>query len=102
PYSYKIIREGNKQTEITVDPGGTLPPDFQKTQYVLIEWINECTYRAKYDTLKMNMSDFHKLVNASGGIMTEIVDMDDNCFYIKSTLTVNGEVKTLNDKMCLE
>ncbi len=102
PLSYKIIRERNTQTEITEDPNGVLPPDFQKKQYVIIDWIDQCSYRAKYDESKMQMSQFHKLVNESGGILTEMLKIENGCFFYKSTLTVNGKTERLDGKMCIE
>ncbi|MBI6121469.1 hypothetical protein [Salegentibacter maritimus] len=102
PLDYKIVRNGTSQVEISEDPNGILPADFQKKQYVTIEWLDDCSYRAKYDEKKMVMSDFHKLVNENNGILTEMVKIENGCFYYKSSLTINGKTDYLEGKMCLE
>ncbi|WBL23729.1 hypothetical protein [Zunongwangia sp. HRR-M8] len=102
PLSYKIIRNVNSQIEITEDPNGILPTDFQKKQYVIIEWIDECSYRVKYDESKMKMGQFHRLVNDNGGILTEMIKIENGCFFYKSFLTVNGKTERLDGKMCIE
>ena len=99
---YKIVRKGNSQIEITEDPDNTLPPDFQKTQYVLINWIDDCNYEAKYDESKMKMSQFHKLVNENGGIKVKVLKIENKCFFIRSTLTINGNIETIDSKLCKE
>jgi hypothetical protein len=38
---YKIIRNGNQQTEIVEDPENILGTDFNKTAYEIIEWIDD-------------------------------------------------------------
>ena len=102
PLDYRIIRNGNSQVEITEDPDGILPSDFQKEQFVLIEWVDDCSYRSKYDEEKMDMSEFHQLVNDNGGILTEMVKIEDGCFFYKSSLTINGKTEYLEGKMCVE
>lgn len=102
PLSYKIIRNGNSQIEIVEDPEGILPLEFQKKQYVTIEWLDDCSYRAKYIEDKMELSEFHQLVNNNNGMLTEMVKIEDSCYYYRSSLTLENETKILEGKLCLE
>ncbi|WP_034917035.1 hypothetical protein [Gillisia sp. CAL575] len=102
PYSYTIIRNGNKQTEIINDPNNTLPDDIKKITYGIIEWVDECTYRLKFDETKMELSEFQKFMNDNNGTLNELLKIEDNCFYYKSTLLVNGEEIRLDGKFCAE
>ncbi len=98
---YTVIREGNSQIEIiTADPQNILGEDFAKTQYQIIEWINECSYRLTYDVSKMNLTDYQKLINESGGPITEITKIENNCFFYRSTLTIGDQTQTMEGKMC--
>ena len=100
PLPYTITREGNKQIEILEDPDDILPPDFQTQQFVVIEWIDECNYISKYDESKMDMTEFHRSVNDNGGVKNELVKIEDNCFYLRSSLKMNGKTEYLNIVMC--
>jgi hypothetical protein len=100
--AYKIIRNGNEQTEIVQDPDNRLGTDYNKTSYEVIEWIDDCTYRLKYDDTKMKLSKFQKLLNDNNGILTEMVKIEGKCFYYKSTLSVNGVAQVINGKICKE
>tara|TARA_R100000935_G_C2839739_1_gene170265 strand:+ start:88 stop:519 length:432 start_codon:yes stop_codon:yes gene_type:complete len=100
PLPYIITREDNKQIEILEDPNDILSPDFQKEQFVIIEWIDECNYISKYDESKMDMTEFHKLVNDNGGVLNKLIKIEDNCFYLKSSLTINGKTEYLDIVMC--
>ncbi|WGF93915.1 hypothetical protein [Aequorivita marisscotiae] len=102
PVGYKIIREGTSQIEIVQDPENKLGEDFNKTSYEIIEWIDDCTYRLKYDETKMKLSDYQQFLNDNNGILTELIKIDGKCMYIKSTLNVNGEIQRIDSKMCLE
>ncbi len=100
--TYKIIRNGNKQREIVEDPENTLGADFNKKPYEIIEWIDDCTYRARYDETKMELSEYQKFVNDNNGILTEMVKIEGKCFFFKATLNVNGEIQVMNGKICKE
>jgi hypothetical protein len=102
PLSYTIIREGNMQTEIVHDPNNTLGDDFSKNSYEIIEWIDDCTYRVKYDETKMELSEFQQFMNDNNGILTELLKIEGKCFYFKSTLVVEGETQRLDGKFCAE
>ena len=100
--TYKIIRNENKQIEIVEDPENTLGADFNKKSYEIIEWIDDCTYRVRYDETKMELSEYQKFVNDNNGILTEMVKIEGKCFFFKATLNVNGEIQVMNGKICKE
>ena len=100
--TYKLIRNGNQQTEIIEDPENTLGKDSNKTAYEIIEWIDDCTYRLKYDESKMELSEYQKFLNHNNGVLNELVKIEGKCFYFKSTLNVNGEIQVMNGKICKE
>ncbi|WP_179008492.1 hypothetical protein [Winogradskyella forsetii] len=100
--TYRIIRNENEQREIVEDPENTLGMDFNKSPYEKIEWIDDCTYRVKYDESKMELSEYQKFVNDNNGILTEMVKIEGRCFYFKATLDVKGEIEVMNGKICKE
>lgn len=100
--TYKLTRNGNQQTEIIIDPENTLGTDYNKTAYEIIEWIDDCTYRLKYDETKMELSEYQKYLNDNNGILTELVKIEGKCFYYKATLNANGEIQVMNGKICKE
>ncbi|MBO3100021.1 hypothetical protein [Gelidibacter pelagius] len=102
PLSYKIIRKGTEQIEVVDDPNNMLGPDFNKTAYVKIEWIDACTSRLKYDETKMELSDYQKHINENNGFLTEMVKIEGNCFYFKSTFNDHDRVEEMTGKICKE
>ena len=100
--TYRLIRNGNQQTEIVEDPENTLGNDYTKTAYEIIEWINDCTYRLKYDESKMQLTKYQKFLNDNNGILTELIKIKGKCFYYKATLSVNGDDQIMNGKICKE
>ena len=99
---YKIIRNGNHQTEIVEDSENILGADFNKISYEIIEWIDDCTYRLKYDDSKMELTEYQKFMNDNDGILNELVKIEGKCFYFKSTLSVNGIKHQMTGKICKE
>ncbi|MGZ0016947.1 hypothetical protein [Yeosuana sp. AK3] len=99
---YKIIRNGNQQTEIVEDPENILGTNFNKTAYEIVEWIDDCSYRLKYDESKMELTEYQKFLNDNNGVLNELVKIEGKCFYFKSTLNVNGETQFMNGKICKE
>jgi len=101
PIGWDVIREGNSQIEtVTDDPQKLLGEDFVKTQYQIIEWIDECSYRLTYDDKKMNLTAYQKFLNDNGGTVNEITKIEDGCFFYKSTLSIGDEIQTMEGKMC--
>jgi hypothetical protein len=92
---HKLVRNGNSQEEIIQVNGQTIKI------YGNITWINECSYKLTYDLTKMKPSKEIQFINDNGGIITELIKIEDNCFYYKSFLLVNGkEFKRIDGKYC--
>ncbi|WP_411894588.1 hypothetical protein [Winogradskyella sp. A2] len=102
--NWKIVRKGNEQTETIKE----IPDEYKDLgyptdpQYVKIEWINDCSYRAKYDDSKSELTESQKFINSVGGITTELIKIEGTCFYYKSTLKVGEEEQIIEGKMCKE
>lgn len=94
--SYKIIRKGDFQTESVTSP------KYQQTIYVKIKWIDNCSYRSTYDSSKMKLTEYQKLMNTSGGILVEIIKIKERCSFFKSTLTINGKTQRIDGQLCKE
>ena len=102
PIKWKITRNGNQQIEEVIE----LPEEAKKAgyptnpQYEIIEWIDDCSYRLKYDETKFELSQSQKMINDNGGTLTRIVKVEGNCHYYISTLTINGQEQTMEGKLC--
>ena len=101
---WKIVREGNSQTEFP----SKLPDELKETdfpmdpQHGIIEWIDDCTYRLTYDSTKSELTDMQKMVNSLGGFINEMIKIEGNCFYYKSTLKYEGGQQSIEGKFCKE
>ena len=98
----KITRNGNEQSELFSD----LPIELKgsglegKTIYGRINWIDDCSYRLIYDESKYELSELEKLVNSLGGILTELIKIEGNCFYYKSSFIYNDNEQVINGIIC--
>lgn len=102
--NWKIVREGNNQTELVtklpqelIDSGYPTDP-----QYGIINWIDDCNYRLTYDDSKSELSESQKMINDLGGVLTELIRIEENCFYYKSTLKYKDGEQILNGILCKE
>ncbi len=92
---YKLIREGKVQMEVVEIE------DEKFTIYGIIEWINECSYILKYDNSKMSLPEELQFINDHGGIVTDLIKIEDKCFYYKSVLIIDGkETQRIDGKFC--
>ncbi len=92
--SFKISRNGNNQIEV-VEVNGK-----EDISYGTIEWIDECTYRLKYDESKMDLSETHKFINAHNGVLVEKIEIIGDCFVYKSTMIIDGKEVRIDGKIC--
>ncbi len=102
PIEFEITRNGAEQIEVLKDPNGIYPEEFKTDQFGKIEWIDECSYKLKYDGSKMELSEFQIAANENGGSLNEIYKIEENCFYYKSTMKINGKLETMSGKICKE
>ncbi|WP_422081161.1 hypothetical protein [Ulvibacterium sp.] len=92
---YKLIRNGNSQTEVIQIQGQTI------TLYGILEWIDECSYKLTYDKTKMKLPKEIQFINDNGGIKAELIKIANKCFYYKSVLIIDGkETKRIDGKYC--
>lgn len=88
---YTIIRDHNSQIEI--DSEGV-------KRYSKIEWLNDCTYILRYDDSKMELTEFQKEVNKKGGIVVQVVNVDNNCFNYTSKIKSAPDNEKINGVLC--
>jgi len=102
PFSIRVERQGNYQSEIILNPEvvDAEDPELRKKAFEIIEWIDDCTYRIKYDEAKMEVDEHQEFVNNNGGLLVEMVKIEGSCFYYKSSMTIDGEVVSVNGKIC--
>lgn len=100
----QIIRQGNSQIEtITKMPQELLDLGYPvESTYVIIKWLSECSYILTADSSRGELSESSKLINDSGGILTELVYIEGNCFNYKSIGTYQGEEFISYGKLCKE
>ncbi|WP_109098296.1 hypothetical protein [Aquimarina sp. AU58] len=94
--SFKIKRNGNSQIEIVEHDG------VEKKSYIIIEWIDECSYRLKYDKTKMKFTESEKFINSHNGVFVEKIEIVGNCFLYKSTMIIDGKKERKDGKICKE
>jgi hypothetical protein len=94
---YIVIRQENTQIEwINGIDNGT-------PEYEIIEWIDDCTYRLTYDSLKTNLSEEKKWVNENNGIIVSKIKIEGKCMFYKSTMTTtDGQEISSDGTICLE
>jgi len=104
PFKMKgnLSRNGKDQTEIITE----MPEELKgsgienNTVYGKVEWIDDCSYRLTYDDSKGKLTESQKLVNSFGGILTELIKIDGNCFHYKSSVKYNGNEEVINGIVC--
>ena len=102
PMKWKVTRKGHQQVEEVIElPEAAKEISFSTNpRYEIIEWINDCTYRLKYDETKMELSNTQKIINENGGVLTRIVRIEGKRHYYISTLSINGEESSMEGKLC--
>jgi len=95
--SSTLIRKGNSQVENRDGIEGCHP------EHILLEWIDDCSYRAKYDSSKMQLGKKKTEFNENNGIVVEKVDIKGNCMEYIATLTLpDGEEIKQGGIICKE
>ena len=94
---YVVIRKKNTQTEWENGIGNG------KAIHEIIEWIDDCTYRLKFDSSKGEMNEKVKWVNENNGIVVTKTKIEGKCMFYKATMTSkNGEKISQNGIICKE
>ncbi|NQY06027.1 MAG: hypothetical protein HRT68_07520 [Flavobacteriaceae bacterium] len=68
--------------------------------YESIKWVDSCTYITMYDFSKMKEEDLLVDINYNGGMKTEIIGFENDCYYYKKTFKLWGEEKIEEGKIC--
>lgn len=94
---YIVIRKKNTQIEWKNGIGKGKP------LYVVIEWIDKCTYRLTYDSSKSELDEEKKWVNANNGIVVSKRKIKNKCLYYTATMTTKeGKKIAKNGIICKE
>ncbi|MGB7785319.1 MAG: hypothetical protein WBL27_04385 [Salinimicrobium sp.] len=97
---FRIIRDGNSQTEVLLDSLPGLPPGFPREEHILLEWIDNCSYYARKDSSATAASGQYS--DQHSRVLVEMIKIEDGCFYYRSTSEINGEPVSINGKICKE
>lgn len=97
-----LIRKGNKQIESYYK----IPDEFRKQGFptepvtVRMEWIEACSYLlfSGADPDEFNQADNY--IEEKGGILNEMVKIEGNCFFYRSSLEVDGEELVITGRIC--
>ncbi|TJY34009.1 hypothetical protein [Pontimicrobium aquaticum] len=102
PFSIRVVRSGNYQSEIILNPEviDAENPELRKKAFEIIKWIDDCSYRLIYDETKMVLDEHQKFVNDNGGLLVEMIKIKGSCFYYISSLTLDGEIISVEGKIC--
>jgi len=90
---YDVYRDGELQIEYVSSPEG-------ENVYIDIEWIDNCNYRLTFDPNRADLSETEKFINEVGGALIQMVKIERNCFFYKSTIVVYGEEIVIDGKIC--
>jgi len=94
---YIVVRKEKSQIEWKNGIGNGDP------EHEIIEWIDDCTYRLKYDASKSELDEAKKWVNENNGIVVTKSKIEGNCmFYIATMTTKDGQVISHEGVLCKE
>lgn len=102
PILVKVIREKDKQIEIVMNPKDNPVPNTREKTFETIGWIDECSFRLRYDSSKMELNDLEKFYNANGGILVKLNQPIDKCSDYDSTFVYKEKETTFSLRMCKE
>jgi hypothetical protein len=85
--SQKIIR--NNDLDIQVSPKGD-------SVFAKIEWLNDCSYKLKFDKNRMHLSNFHLNINTNNGILVEYGQAVNGIMPFVSVIKGKTKTETFN------
>lgn len=101
PVSYKVERNGETQIEtVKSSPKGLLTEETEDTQYAVVKWLDNCSYRLWYDESRGPLSAVQQMINRNNGILVELLSVDGNCVNFRSTLVKPEEIVTILGQQC--
>ena len=101
PVSYKVERVGETQTEsVQSSPKGLLTDETVATQYGVLKWIDDCSYRIWYDETKGQLTEVQQMINRNNGVLIEFLSVEGNCVNYRGTLEKPDEIVTFLGQQC--
>ncbi|MBC7524695.1 MAG: hypothetical protein H7239_09680 [Flavobacterium sp.] len=92
---YRITRYENYQVEF-VKKNDNENIEFTNS----VEWIDDCTYRLKYDEKKMSLNAFQKSINENNGVLVKMRKIKGKYLYFDSFIPVDGKIIKVSGKIC--
>ncbi|MCW5520317.1 hypothetical protein J1N09_10735 [Aureitalea sp. L0-47] len=92
PFRYDLVRYSDFQEEY-YSPGVPIKVD--------IKWIGECSYVLSKNPADPDFGEIDKQINDWGGIVVELVRIEDNCYYFTSLFKVTEtHSERMDGKIC--
>jgi hypothetical protein len=95
-----IYRGETIQTEIKIADKENITEGNDGMLYEKIEWISECKYKLTFDNSRMKSTELTELINNNGGIITEIISFEENCYLYESSFTLEGKTQKISGRIC--
>lgn len=83
----KIIRKNN--LDIQISPKGD-------SIFAKLEWLNDCSYKLKFDKSKMHLSNFQININTNNGILVEYGQPENGIMPFISVIKGKTKTETFN------
>ena len=70
-------------------------------KHELVEWIDDCTYRLKYDESRQQLEEMEQWINDNNGLVVSKIQIEEKCMIYDATLTSNdGRVFSQKGIIC--
>lgn len=102
PLKMKIIRELNFQKEIILNKEDIKNEEIQPIVYETIEWIDECSFRLKFDETRMTLSENEKYINANNGVLVQLNEINGRCCNYEVSLSDGNQTFKIQNTVCKE
>ncbi len=102
-YAYYDQLPEEKENVITRKNNRQVEKSKENIIYVKLDWIDDCSYTAKFDELKTNKKtlNFAKKLNDNQGVVVTKVAIKGRCFYDNATLTnKEGQESVSTGRIC--
>ena len=95
-----IYRDETSQIEIKTTDNENQFEGVPEKIYEKIEWLSECRYKLTFDNSKGKPSEVSEFINTNGGIITDIISFEGNCYIYEASLMVDGKPQKIKGKVC--
>ncbi|MEQ6122978.1 hypothetical protein AAON49_02105 [Pseudotenacibaculum sp. MALMAid0570] len=91
-----IVRKETSQIEY-------VKGDEKRIKHEVINWLDDCTYRLKYDENKMELDEMEKWINNNNGLLVKKINITGKCMIYEASLeTKEGKTLSQKGKICKE